>query len=387
MTDLAQHRQQFPAIADKTYFNYGGQGTLPTVALNAIIASYDKEQIHGPFSIAVNQWVNHITKDLKQAITDEVRAQPENIVLTENVTAGCNIALWGIPWQTADEILISDCEHPGVIGIVQEISARFGVKINICPLFDTLNAGDPVAVIAQHLTPKTRLLVMSHLLWNTGQVLPLKEICELCHGQNVQVLADAAQSMGSLALNLTELGVDYYAFTGHKWCCGPAGVGGLYVSPQAIHSLRPTFIGWRGMATWNSPTSVGLTEDARQYEVATSAYPLYVGLTEAIRLHQRWGTPETRYAQICAMSAYCWEKLNAIPAVECLTTTPPASGLVSFIVKSDQPHKQIVATLEERGFYVRTITYPDCIRACTHYFTSKEEIDRLAIALQKLIEN
>ncbi|MBV5259586.1 aminotransferase class V-fold PLP-dependent enzyme [Synechococcus moorigangaii CMS01] len=385
MPDLHEHRQQFPALAHKAYFNYGGQGPLPQPILNAILESYRQGEVQGPFSLAMGQWENDVLRALRTAIASELNAQPENIALTENVTAGCNIALWGIDWQPGDEILLGDCEHPGVVGIVQEIAARFQVKIRICPLLETLNIGNPVAAIAQHLTPQTRLLVISHLFWNTGQVLPLKEICTLCHGQKTLVLVDAAQSFGVLPLDLPDLGVDFYAFTGHKWWCGPAGVGGLYVSPGAIAQHRPTFIGWRGVTQWPSTTAVALAEDARRYDVATAAYPLYVGLTEAIRFHQQWCDTASRYQQICELSAYCWEKLQAIPRVQCLQATPPASGLVSFRVDAAQSHGEIVKQLETQGFCLRTIRFPDCIRACTHYFTTRAEIDQLAIALTDLL--
>ncbi|ANV91269.1 aminotransferase class V-fold PLP-dependent enzyme [Picosynechococcus sp. PCC 8807] len=384
MPDLHQHRQQFPALAHKTYFNYGGQGPLPQSSLNGILDSYHQGDRQGPFSLAQGQWETGIIQKLRGAIAAELQAQPQNIALTENVTAGCNIALWGIDWQPGDEILLGDCEHPGIVGIVQEIAARFDVKIRICPLFDTLNGGDPTAAIAQHLTPQTRLLVISHLFWNTGQILPLKEICTLCHSQNILVLVDAAQSFGMLPLDLPALGVDFYAFTGHKWWCGPAGVGGLYISTEAIAQHRPTFIGWRGVTQWEKTTEVALAQDARRYEVATSAYPLYVGLMEAIHFHQQWGDTASRYQQICDRSAYCWEKLNAIPQVQCLKTTPPTSGLVSFQVDTAQSHSDIVKALEAQGFCLRTIRFPDCIRACTHYFTTPADIDQLAIALTTL---
>ncbi|NJN72011.1 MAG: cysteine lyase, partial [Limnothrix sp. RL_2_0] len=98
------------------------------------------------------------------------------------------------------------------------------------------------------------------------------------------------------------------------------------------------------------------------------------------------GTSAERYAKICEMSAYCWQSLNNIPAVTCLKNTPPESGLISFTVNSALSHKKIVATLEKRGFCLRTLTYPNCIRACTHYFTSHAEIDELAIAIQTILD-
>jgi L-cysteine/cystine lyase len=103
---------------------------------------------------------------------------------------------------------MTDCEHPGIIAAAQEISRRFGVAIDTCPVLATAQGGDPVAVIDAHLQPQTRLLVISHILWNTGQVLPLGDLVALCHQrpEPVWVLVDAAQSMGLLPLDLPATG-------------------------------------------------------------------------------------------------------------------------------------------------------------------------------------
>jgi L-cysteine/cystine lyase len=306
------------------------------------------------------------------------------------VTAGCNIVLWGMDWQAGDRILMTDCEHPGVIAIVKEISRRFGVEIDTCPIMITLNEGDPVEVISQHLHPKTRLVVLSHLLWNTGQILPLAEIVKVCHNYSghhepVQVLVDAAQSVGSLPLNLTELNVDFYAFTGHKWWCGPAGVGGLYIRPEAFETIQPTFIGWRGINTNECGQLIGWKEDGERFEVATYAAPEYEGLHGAIATHQQWGTARERYQKICQLSEYLWRNLSKINGVQCLKKSLPEAGLISFQVASNLSHKKLVQQLEKQGFLLRTIADPDCVRACVHYFTLPSEIEQLVEAIKKII--
>jgi L-cysteine/cystine lyase len=386
-TQLAQHRQQFPALANKAYFNFGGQGTLPQTALEAIHQSYDYIQQHGPFTGRINAWIMEETHKTRQAIASQLGSPVEAIALTEDVTVGCNIPMWGMDWQAGDHILLTDCEHPGIVAIAQELTRRFQVEVSTCPIMETLNQGNPTTVIAQHLKPRTRLVVLSHLLWNTGQVLPLKEIVDVCHSyaqgsQVIRVLVDAAQSVGSLPLNLTELGVDFYAFTGHKWWCGPEGLGGLYVRPEAIESLNPTFIGWRGIVMDEAGKPIGWKPDARRYEVATSAYPLYAGLRAAIATHQEWGTSEQRYEQICQGSEYLWQRLSQIPFVRCLRTSPPQAGLVSFVLTDGRSHQQLVQFLETQGFMLRTLHDPNCVRACVHYFTQHQEIDQLVEVIQ-----
>lgn len=319
-SEIEQQRQEFPGLTNKVYFNFGGQGTLPRSGLEAIIDAHKFLQQQGPFSLKVNGWITQKTELLRQNLANEFKVSASTITLTENVTGGCNIVLWGIDWQKDDRILMTDCEHPGIIAAVQEISRRFGVEIAICPILDTLNEGDPVEAIKAHLTPQTRLVVLSHLLWNTGQVLPLTEIVDLCHNysssdRRISILVDAAQSAGSLALDLSEIGVDFYAFTGHKWFCGPAGVGGLYIRPESLEFLHPTFIGWRGIFMDQKGQPIGWKPDGRKFEVATSAYPQYEGLRAAIGVHRSWGNSQKRYQKICQLSEYLWQGLSKIDGV------------------------------------------------------------------------
>lgn len=384
---LEEYRQQFPALANKAYFNYGGQGPMPQASLVAIQQAYEYIQKVGPFTGEANAWIDKEANQTRNAIATELGAPVESISLTEDVTVGCNIALWGTIWQAGDHILLSDCEHHGVVAAVREISRRFDVEVSTYPLRATLNEGDPVATTVEHLRPNTRMVVLSHVLWNTGQVVPLAEISRAVGsystGKPVRILVDAAQSVGLMPLNLTELGADFYAFTGHKWWCGPEGLGGLYVRPEAFDSLHPTFIGWRSIFPSYSPQAGEWLPNGRRFEVATSAYPLYVGLREAIATHHQWGSTQSRFDRIQQLSNYLWERLSQLPDITCLRTSPPEAGLVSFELKDAEKHKPLVRFLEQQGFMLRTIVNPDCVRACVHYFTLESEIDQLVEAIQK----
>ncbi|MBF2073706.1 MAG: aminotransferase class V-fold PLP-dependent enzyme [Synechococcales cyanobacterium C42_A2020_086] len=386
---LNVHRQQFPALANKAYFNFGGQGPMPQSAINAIQQAHHYMQQAGPFSGEVNRWVVQEGQQLREALAIELGIPASTLTLTEDVSIGCNIALWGLDWRSGDHLLLSDCEHPGIVAAAHEISRRFGVEVTVCPLMATLNQGDPVTVLADHLRPSTRLVIVSHILWNTGQVLPLREIMQLCHTAQatpVRVLVDAAQSVGMLPLDLDALDVDFYAFTGHKWLCGPAGVGGLYVSADARELLRPTFIGWRSITKNAMGHPTGWQPDGSRYEIATSDYALYSGLKAALGVHRSWGTGENRYRRILDLSQLLWQRLRDLPQVVCLRTAPPESGLVSFQIGDCTPatHERFVQALEQQGFLLRTILDPTCVRACVHYFTSEAEIEQLVAAIQNI---
>ncbi|MBC7970644.1 MAG: aminotransferase class V-fold PLP-dependent enzyme [Verrucomicrobia bacterium] len=383
---LASHRTQFPGLTNKAYFNYGGQGPLPQCALEAIQQSYAQIQQLGPFSSRSYDWVVEEAAQTRAAIAAALGTTSQTITLTENVSAGCNIALWGIDWRSGDHLLLSDCEHHSILASVQELQRRFGIEVSTCPLQETLNEGDPVAVLAQSLRPNTRLVVLSHILWNTGQLLPLADMTAVCHSypslQPMRVLVDAAQSVGMVPLNLDELEADFYAFTGHKWWCGPEGLGGLYVRPEALDALHPTFAGWRGITVDRAGHPTGWKPDGQRYEMATSAYPLYGGLRAAIALHQQWGTAQERYQRLQALSRLLWQQLAELPDVFCLRSKPPETGLVSFQLPG-KSHSQLVKFLEANGCMIRVILEPDCVRACIHYLTLASEIEQLVEAIRQ----
>jgi L-cysteine/cystine lyase len=387
LSALEAHRLHFPALRHKRYFNYGGQGPLPQSALDAILESYTQLQQDGPFSKKALTWVMAQIEHTHSAIAQELGVGSDTITLTDSVSTGFNIALWGLPWRKGDRLLITDCEHPGIVAAVQELSRRFGVWIDTSLVQQTLNEGDPVAAIAEQVTADTRLVVLSHILWNTGQVLPLAEVIAACRRQNpdVLILVDAAQSVGVLPLSLEDLGVDFYALTGHKWLCGPDGVGALYIRPALREVLQPTFIGWRGIRVDAMGNPIGWKEDGTKYEMATAAFPLYRGLSEAIAFHQLWGSSTQRYQRICQLSQRLWSNLNQIRGVQCLCQNAPQAGLISFQIETGV-HAEWVVKLEAQQIMIRLIASPNCLRACVHYLTLESEVDELANCLATLLQ-
>ncbi len=156
---------------------------------------------------------------------------------------------------------------------------------------------------------------------------------------------------------------------------------------QTRESLYPTFVGWRSVVVDGQAKPVKWQDSGEKYEIATSAYPFYIGLTEAIAVHQKWGTPQQRYAQICHNSQYLWNKLMAVSGIKCLRNSPPEAGLVSFQLENNQSKTsktslQLVTFLESKAIFTRTIADPDCVRACVHYFSLESEIDRLVEEIQ-----
>lgn len=388
---LTQHRQQFSSLIGKQYFNYGGQGPMADSAIAALAQGQQTIQTKGPFSADVYEWIVEEARLIRGAIANALGTTLDTITLTENVTVGCNIPLWGLPWQTGDHILMGDCEHPGVVAAVRELCRRYGTTVSTCPLSNWLTGADPAQIIKQGLRPETRLVIVSHVLWNTGQLLPMGAIANLCHNNapHTRLLVDAAQSVGSLPLDqpswrLPETGVDFYAFTGHKWWGGPAGLGALYVRSEVFEEIVPTYVGWRGVEVDATANPTGWEKGGKKFEVATSDYSLWGSLRQAMAVQESWGTSQERYDRICALSERLWMGLRGLSHVRCLLKdTPPPSGLVSFqlLNANGQPdferHSVLAKQLETEKIYVRTLLSPNCLRACVHYLTLESEVNDL----------
>ena len=384
-------RALMPALANKTYFNYGGQGPLPAPALEAITTSWQRIQELGPFTTAVWPFIEHETSGVRRRLAAACGVAPQRLTLTENVTSGCVLPLWGLPWQAGDELLISDAEHPGVVAACQELARREGCRIAPLPVQElcrtTPHAQLPEAVLEaleRALSPSTRLVVLSHLLWNTGSVMPIAAVAELLssHPRHPWLLVDAAQSMGSLPVAEAAAAADIYAFTGHKWCCGPEGLGGVALSERLLEQAQPTLIGWRSLAHEGSATS-SFHRDGRRFEVATSCLPLCSGLSRSLDLLEAEGSASDRLARIQAGSQRLWQGLQQLPGAQTLLPEPPPAGLVSFTLEG-HPSAAVVEQLGRQQIWIRRLDDPDCLRACTHITTTDAEIDQLLEALRAL---
>ena len=380
-------REHCPALANKVYFNYGGQGPLPTPSLEAITNSWGRIQQLGPFTTDVWPYIGAELNSTRLQLAQHCGVAPHRLALSENVTSGCVLPLWGLPFEAGDRLLISDCEHPGVVAACVELARREDLVIDTLPVkhfrgdATTTDTG-VLAQLEQALHPSTRLVVLSHLLWNTGQIMPIARVAQQLsdHSRKPFLLVDAAQSFGQIPVAEAAAASDIYAFTGHKWACGPEGLGGVALSERVLSEGQPTLIGWRSLRDESKAdlnASAPFHSDSRRFEVATSCVPLLAGLRSSLDLLDREGSADQRLATIRSKSAALWNELQSIEAITTLLDAPPASGLVSFQIAGERNPATWVQRLGNDGIWIRDLADPACLRACTHVCTTAEEIDAL----------
>ena len=393
-------RDLCPALANKTYFNYGGQGPLPTPSLEAINASWRRIQELGPFTADVWPYISAEVNKTRGRLARLCNVPAHRLALSENVTSGCVLPLWGLPLDHGDHILISDCEHPGVVAACHELARRRQLQVHTLPVKQcrlgrdqqARTDHDVLAAIEQQLTSRTRLVVLSHLLWNTGQQMPIAAVAARLqqHPAQPYLLVDAAQSIGQIPVEEAAQAADIYAFTGHKWACGPEGLGGVALSERMLTEAQPTLIGWRSLqdetrAVADDPDP--FHHDSRRFEVATSCVPLMAGLRCSLDLLDQEGSDGDRLERIRTLSKQLWEELRSIRGISPLLEGHPPAGLVSFQMHPEATRatpSEVVKALGTEQIWIRDLADPICLRACTHICTNHGDMAQLIDQIRTL---
>jgi len=397
---MNRFRNDLPALSNKDYFNYGGQGPLPKSSLHAITNSWEKIQELGPFTNDVWPFISNEIKGTKSLIAEFCGVTSRRIALTENVTSGCVLPLWGLPFSKGDRLLISNCEHPGVVSACKELAKRKDLHIDILDVLSLRrgvegskeNQDEVIKTIEGGLTARTKLVVLSHLLWNTGQIMPIELIANLLLNQPNQpyFLVDAAQSFGQIPIRDSASKVDIYAFTGHKWAFGPEGLGAVVLSERVLEEASPTLVGWKALTNESSIYTNAMEpfhKDARRFEIATSCTPLLAGLRCSLNLLKEQGTDSERINNIKLRSKRLWLELKGVTSIKPVLQDPPPAGLVSFTINSKLSPNQIVKLLAKESIYIRVLEDPIWLRACVHITSTEREIERLITALKKIVVN
>ena len=391
-------KDNMPALQNKDYFNYGGQGPLPTQSLNAITSSWQTIQKLGPFTN--NVWP-YITKEVittKNLIAEICSIHPKRIAFTENVTSGCILPLLGLPFSDGDNLLISDCEHPGIVAACKELARKKNLTITILPVLKICNGNDKedetykkiLKLIDEHLQINTKLVVLSHLLWNTGQIMPIELISKRLkeHSSKPYLLVDAAQSFCHIPIKGACDNADIYAFTGHKWAYGPEGLGAVALSTRVLEESSPTLIGWKSLKVEEGihvNNEAPFHSDGRRFEIATSCVPLLAGLRSSLIMLKNEGHDTERFCKIKSLSSILWQKLNKIKNIELVLNCPPPSGIISFNINGIKSPEEVVNYLGQENLWIRVLEDPKWLRACVHITTDLNEINNLVIGLKNFI--
>jgi L-cysteine/cystine lyase len=341
-------RAQFPVLERFAYLNAGSSGPLPQVAVEAARGRLARDLAEGRSGKPYIDEILEQRERVRNGIAAVLQTSTELVALTDSTTRGCQIVLAGLGLGPDDEVVTSNEEHFGLTGPLDASGARIVAA-----------EADEEALLAA-VTPRTRLIAISHVLWTTGRRL---DLARLRQPDGPPLLVDGAQSAGAIPVDLT--GADFYTVSAQKWLCALEPTGALFVrDPDWLRLALPGAFSMRGH---ESGGPLVPKEGARRFDSGWIGAPSLAGLEAALAVHPDW-----RYERAAETAARCRELLA--PLVDVVTPTGH-STLVSFHPRADPIG--LVGALAERDVVVREIPGRNLVRVSCGWWTSDDDLRRL----------
>jgi L-cysteine/cystine lyase len=354
-------RAQFPVLERFAYLNAGSLGPLSRATLDAMEERARFDHAHARAGRAWFEDMFVLRERVRRRLAEVIGAAPERVALTSSTTDGCNIVLSALELSPDDEVVTTDSEHPGLL-LPLHVS---GARVRVAEVAGKPTA-EALATILSCIGPRSRLLALSHVLWTTGQVMPVHE---LKRDSGLPVLVDGAQSVGAIPVSVGE--VDYYTVSGQKWLCGPEPLGALYVrEPERLPVAIPSYF---SQTSIERDGSFVPKAGAARFDSGWLTPPALAGLEAALD-----GAPEWRFERAAEMSQKCRRLLRQRFEV---IGGDEEGTLVSFVFVGEPAEE--AARLYDRGVVVRDLPRTGWLRASCGWWTSEEDLDRLVDELAR----
>ncbi len=352
-------RAQFPVLDRIAYLNAGSMGPLARATAEAMSAREQRDLDQGRGGRLYYDEMLGLRQGVRVGLAATMSVPPEKVALTSSTTEGCNIVLAGLRLGPEDEVVTTDTEHFGLLGALRASGARIRVaRVRELP------AEDALETILAEVGPRTRLLALSHVSWQTGNVLPVEELRE---ETGLPLLVDGAQAAGAVAVDATRF--DYYTVSAHKWLCGPDSTGALYVrDPERLHVALPTYFSQDEHDETGEYTPKA---GAARFDGGWIPTPSLAGVEAALGTIPHWAAHHA-----AEMAARCWTTLSERFRV---VTAPGQATLVSFACEGDPAEE--AARLLDRGILVRDMPGTGWLRVSCGWWTSDGDLERLLAAL------
>ena len=345
-------RAQFPVLERRAYLNAGSNGPLARVTAAAMSAQTERDVDLGRSGQEYIHEMLDLREEVRAGIAGVLAVDSSSVALTDSTTRGCALVFAGLGLTAEDEVVTTDQEHFGLTGPLYATGARVVV------------ADADEDAIVRAVTPRTKLVATSQVLWTTGRRLDLHGVREEAR---VPLLVDGAQSSGAIPPDVGAL--DFYTVSAQKWLCGPESTGALYVAdPERLRVRSPSYM---SQDAYEANGAFVPKDGAKRFDSGWIPVPSLRGLVAAL------GTrPEWCYERAAEMAARCRDLLEGTVEV---VTPPGHSTLVAFRPPGDPA--ALVASLDAQGVVVRELPGRNLVRASVGWWTNDDDLQRLAAGL------
>src|SRR5579859_678562 len=376
-------RNQFLLDRDTVFFNPGTVGAMPKIVVEKMtehlkyIASHPadwayKDDNKEEFISGYNNLM-----DIRAKVGKLINANALEIAMTDNVTNGMSYIANGLTLQPGDEILTTDQEHPGGKSGFMLKEKRYGVIFKTVAIPKPARSSQEIYdIITRAMTPKTKVLMVSHMISGSGAILPVKELCAEAGRRGIFTLLDGAQTVGQIKVDVKDLGCDAYAGCFHKWIGAPHGSGFLYVKQDRMKDIWTTIASGR----WDNHEDEGFRFTQR----GTGSFPILKGVDAALDLHFELG-PDRVYERIKFLGARLRGGLKKIPKVKFFSPSDESicAGITVYNLEGWTGTKLQDTYWEKARMRPRSQGDVFGVRHCTHIFNSEKEIDKAVALVQE----
>jgi cysteine desulfurase / selenocysteine lyase len=396
-------RTDFPLTKKKIYMNNGSVAPTPLSTIKAITDTFLKYSIEGPDSQTINEFITSLTKELRSRIADLINCESEEIIFTQSTTEGLNYVRNGINWRKGDSVVIRGGTHEHYANYLPwlQLSRDRGVDLIDLPIDDTgyfdiadlenagriLKGSDKAKKKKKKTTPK--LITLSHALYNNGSIMPVEEVGRIAKANDILFCIDAAQTVGSIEIDVKRIGCDFMAFPAFKWICGPLGLGVLYCDKKAAEVLRPQSIGSESATLSSDQKILAYIDPPGKFQTGFRNFPALAGLEASVRYLLRLGMNNIRRKNMKVANALRSElvKMNDVKIYG-----PEDENLRTSIISFSSAYKEaktIVDKLVENEiiFAERDVGGgKKAVRVSPHFFNTEEESARSVEQIKNIMK-
>ena len=374
-------QQGYTADRGLINLNNGGVSPSPTVVMNALKRHLDFSNT----SPAYSMW--RILEPQKETVRRRMarffNCDPEEIAITRNASEGLQICQNGIDLKAGDEVLTTTQDYGRMIATFKQRECRDGIVMKQFKIpIPAENENEIVRLFEKNITPKTKMILMCHMINITGQILPVKKVVRMAKKYNIPVIVDGAHTFAHFDFNIDDLGCDYYATSLHKWLSAPFGTGMLYVRRNKIVDL------WPMQAAWTSECK---KDDIRKFEeIGTHPCPNKIAIGDALTFQQGIGS-KNKEARLIYLRDRWAKRLLKNDRIRLHTSLKPGKSCAIATVEIKGIDTSAVAKelWDKYRIFVVAINHDEFTgcRVTPHVYTTIEEIDRFSDAMENIIKN
>jgi selenocysteine lyase/cysteine desulfurase len=372
-------QQGYTADRSMINLNNGGVSPAPRVVQEAMKRHLDFSNT----SPAYSMWriLEPQREPVRRRLARFTKCSPEEIALTRNASEGLQIVQNGLDLSSGDEVLTTTQDYGRMINTFKQRECRDGIVMKQFKIpVPAENDNEIVHLFEKNITPKTKMILMCHMINLTGQILPVKKVVRMARKYDIPVIVDGAHAFAHFDFDMTDLECDYYATSLHKWLCAPHGTGMLYVRKNKIPGLWPL----------QASNECGKDDIRKFEEIGTHPAANYLAIGDALTFHQGIGS-KNKEARLTYLRDRWAKRLLKHDGITLHTSLNPKKGCAIATVQIEGIETSDVAKhlWSKYRIFVVAINHKEFTgcRVTPHVYTTIEEIDRFSDAMETILKN